>query len=209
MKASVRQTARRGAIVSGANPIPVPGDRGGAGSEGLAPRAGTFARARPINWFGRRRAIRRSMKSICECVAIMRGRRPIPKIETKKPAAELRPARVNQTRLDDVILPVFCPTSQTLFSESGTNSRRVCRLRETKNPPRIVPHGLNQTRFDYATLPVFCPTSQTSTSSTTQKLPAHPHSCRSSGRIQRENHSSASFCGLPGSFAPQIGGGMT
>jgi hypothetical protein len=46
----------------------------------------------------------------------MRGRRPIPKIETKKPAAELRPARVNQTRLDDVILPVFCPTSQTLCS---------------------------------------------------------------------------------------------
>ena len=45
------------------------------------------------------------------CVAAMRRRRPI-SIETKKPAADLS-ARVNQTRLDDGIMPVFCPTCQT------------------------------------------------------------------------------------------------
>jgi hypothetical protein len=46
MKAKSAADRDDNAIVSGANPIPAPGDRDGASK--LAPRAGTFARARPI-----------------------------------------------------------------------------------------------------------------------------------------------------------------
>lgn len=42
----------------------------------------------------------------------MRGAPSDLEIETKNPRRML-PARANQTRLDDVILPVFCPTCQT------------------------------------------------------------------------------------------------
>jgi hypothetical protein len=42
----------------------------------------------------------------------MRGHRPIPQPRRKNPQ-RMMSARVDQTRLDDVILPVFCPTCQT------------------------------------------------------------------------------------------------
>ncbi|MFZ5717377.1 MAG: hypothetical protein ACOY3N_31495 [Bradyrhizobium sp.] len=108
MKKMRGRSQHRGAIVSGANPISIP-ETAAARANGPAPRTGTFARAGQ-QWFGRRRADRRSRSD--ECVAAMRRRRPIPQSRTKKPAADLS-ARVNQTRLDDVILPVFCPTCQT------------------------------------------------------------------------------------------------
>ena len=65
-------------------------------------------------WFGRRHADRRSLNAYQasawpRCV----GHRPILASRTKKPAADVS-ARVNQTRLDDVILPVFCPTCQRI-----------------------------------------------------------------------------------------------
>ena len=58
------------------------------------------------------RADRRSLTRIKQ----VRGRNAPPPsdldIETKKPAADIS-ARANQTRLDDVSMPVFCPTCQT------------------------------------------------------------------------------------------------
>jgi uncharacterized Zn finger protein (UPF0148 family) len=80
----------------------------------------------------------------------VRGRNAPPpsdlEIKTKKPAADVFRAG-EPTRLDDVILPVFCPTCQNLV--------------ELKSPPQIAPRGLNKTSFDDAILPVFCPTCQT------------------------------------------------
>ena len=108
-KRNARQIARRSAVVSGANPISVPGDRSGA-SKCPAPRPAR-SRVHGQQWFGRRRADRRSRFD--ECVAVMRRRRPILKSRRKNPR-RMCSARVNQTRLDDVIMPVFCPTCQSL-----------------------------------------------------------------------------------------------
>jgi hypothetical protein len=44
----------------------------------------------------------------------MRRRRPILKSRRKNPR-RMTSARVNQTRLDDVIMPVFCPACQSFF----------------------------------------------------------------------------------------------
>ncbi len=101
------------AIVSGANPISVSLETAAAGATSPAPRASTFARARPAMV---RTAARRSapLNVVWRVRGRMRGHRPISKSRRKNPRRML-PARVNQTRLDDVILPVFCPTCQTLM----------------------------------------------------------------------------------------------
>lgn len=63
--------------------------------------------------------------------------------------------------------------------------------------------------FNDATQPVFCPTRQTIDLEQHRKdFLINLHSGRRCGRIQRENHSSASLRGLPGSSDPKIGGGM-
>ncbi|WP_314955895.1 hypothetical protein [Bradyrhizobium cosmicum] len=63
-------------------------------------------------------------------------------IETKKPAAEIS-ARVNQTRLDDGIMPVFCPTRQTNeFAQAtlGDQEDRPMTLKTTsRNTSRNLP----------------------------------------------------------------------
>jgi hypothetical protein len=84
----------------------------------------------------------------------MRRRRPIAKSRTKKPAADFS-ARVNQTRLDDVTMPVFCPTCQTLCC-----ARLPPHEADMKKPAADWCARANQTRFDDAILPVFCPTCQ-------------------------------------------------
>jgi len=61
-----------------------------------------------------RTAARRSALQVCR----VRGRNALPpsdsEIENEKNPRRMLSARVDQTRLDDVILPVFCPTSQIL-----------------------------------------------------------------------------------------------
>ncbi|MDF0518020.1 hypothetical protein P0R31_12335 [Bradyrhizobium yuanmingense] len=107
-------------------------------------------------------------------MAAMRRRRPIPKSRTKKPAADCS-ARVNQARLDDVIMPVFCPTCQNLPLN-------------WKSPLRMLPRGPTQTRFDDAILPVFCPTCQTNefaqAALDNQERPAMTNETRAPGTLQ-------------------------
>ncbi|WP_244429578.1 MULTISPECIES: hypothetical protein [Bradyrhizobium] len=105
-------------------------------------------------WFGRRHADRRS--KFDECVAAMRHRRPIPKSRTKKPAADCS-ARVNQTRFDDGILPVFCPTCQTNLRarrELADQEDRPMTLkttsRETSRNLRGVKLRIDEPRIDKA-----------------------------------------------------------
>jgi len=89
---------------------------------GPAPRAGTFARARPALV---RTAARRSALQVRR----VRGRNAPPPSDLKsrrKNPQRMMSARVNQTRLDDVILPVFCPTCQTSF-ENETARRSILR----------------------------------------------------------------------------------
>jgi len=52
------------------------------------------------------------MKAFQRGEAAMRGTPSDCEIETKKPAADVS-ARASQTRFDDDIMPVFCPTCQT------------------------------------------------------------------------------------------------
>jgi len=73
-------------------------------------------------WFGRRRADRRS--KFDECVAAMRRRRPIQKSKRKNPRRMLS-ARVNQTRLDVVIMPVCCPTCQSQIERACVEQASV------------------------------------------------------------------------------------
>ena len=81
-----------------------------AAARALVQRRGPArSRVHGQQWYGRRRADRRSRFDAC--VAAMRRRRPI-SIETKKPAADaFRAGEPNC--LDDGIMPVFCPTCQT------------------------------------------------------------------------------------------------
>jgi len=85
-KANARQIARRRAIVSGANPISEIPETAAARATGSAPRAGTFARARPAMV---RTAARRS--ALHERVSTRRGRNARPpsdsRMDMKKPAA--------------------------------------------------------------------------------------------------------------------------
>jgi len=68
----------------------------------------------------------------------------------RKSPQRMLPARALQTRFDDGIMPVFCPTCQ---SSNATGSRhRNCRDPGTsatarKSPLRIIPRGHQTTLF--------------------------------------------------------------
>jgi hypothetical protein len=122
-KTTVRQIARRRAIVSARTLSPLRGPRQRKQSSRRGP-----ARSRVHGqsmWFGRRRACRRSMN------AFQRGRGrdardAVRFLQSKRKSPQrMLPARASQTRFDDGILPVFCPTCQT--KNSATSDGRQVR----------------------------------------------------------------------------------